>query len=197
MALYHDDVIKWKHFRVTGQLCGEFAGPGEFPAQRPMTRSFDVFFDMRLNKRSSKQPWGWWFETPSWSLWRHCNDEVNTNAFGIVLDFVTCPCDETIKWYHIIQICKCVLCCLYYWILDPIRLVIPSANLIWLQNLKCVDKTYSKLRPTYVSVTIRVSRLWGIQGLRRSKLITGRLHRNPTFYIGSIYSPGSFFIKTL
>ena len=45
-------------FRVTGHLCGEFTGPGEFPAQRPVTRSFDVFFDLRLNKRSSKQPWG-------------------------------------------------------------------------------------------------------------------------------------------
>ena len=60
-------------FRVTGPLCGEFAGPGEFPTQRPVTRSFHVFFDLRLNKRLSKQPWGWWFETPSWSLWRHCN----------------------------------------------------------------------------------------------------------------------------
>ena len=57
-------------FRVTGLLCGEFTGPGEFPTQRPVTRSFDVFFDMRMNKRLSKQPWGWWFETPSWSLWR-------------------------------------------------------------------------------------------------------------------------------
>ena len=26
----------------------------EFPAQRPVTRSFDVFFDLRLNKRLSK-----------------------------------------------------------------------------------------------------------------------------------------------
>ena len=60
-------------FRVTGPLCGEFTGPGEFPAQRPVTRSFDVFFDLRLNKRLSKQPRGWWFETPSWSLWRHRN----------------------------------------------------------------------------------------------------------------------------
>ena len=60
-------------FRVTGHLCGEFTGPGEFPAQRPVTRSFDVFFDLRPNKRLSKQPWGWWFETPSWSLWRQCN----------------------------------------------------------------------------------------------------------------------------
>ena len=30
-------------FRVTGLLCGEFTDPGEFPAQRPVTRSFDVF----------------------------------------------------------------------------------------------------------------------------------------------------------
>ena len=60
-------------FRVTGPLCWEFTGPGEFPTRRPVTRSFDVFFDMRLNKRLSKQPWGWWFETPLWPSWRQCN----------------------------------------------------------------------------------------------------------------------------
>ena len=47
---------------------------GEFPSQRPVTRSFDVFYDLRMNKRLSKQRWGWWFETPSRPLWRHCND---------------------------------------------------------------------------------------------------------------------------
>ena len=61
-------------FRVTGPLCGEFTGPGEFPTQRPVTRSFDFFFDLRLNKRLSKQSSSWWFETPPWSLWRQCND---------------------------------------------------------------------------------------------------------------------------
>ena len=60
-------------FHVTAPLCGEFTGPGEFPTQRPVTRSFDVYFDLRLNKRLSKQPWDWWFETLSWSLWRHRN----------------------------------------------------------------------------------------------------------------------------
>ena len=60
-------------FRVTGPLCGEITGPGEFSTQRPVTRNFDVFFHLRLNKRLRKQPWGWWFETPSWSLWRQCN----------------------------------------------------------------------------------------------------------------------------
>ena len=54
-------------FRVTGHLCGEFTG------DRPVTRSFDVFFDLRPNKQLSKQWWGWWFEMPSWSAWRHCN----------------------------------------------------------------------------------------------------------------------------
>ena len=38
-----------KNFRVTGPLCGEFTGPGEFPAQRPVTRSFDGFFDLCPN----------------------------------------------------------------------------------------------------------------------------------------------------
>ena len=65
--------------RVTGPLSGEISGSDEFLAQRPLTRSFDVFFD--LNKRLSKQPWGWWFETPSWSLWRQCNDE-KWHVFG-------------------------------------------------------------------------------------------------------------------
>ena len=47
-------------------LCtGNSPVTGEFPAQRPVTRSFDVFFDLRLNKRLSKQWCGWWFETPS------------------------------------------------------------------------------------------------------------------------------------
>ena len=47
---------------------------GEFPAQRPVTRSFYVFFDLRPNKRLSKQLWGWWFETHSPPLWRHSNE---------------------------------------------------------------------------------------------------------------------------
>ena len=60
-------------FHVTGPLCGEFTNPDEFPTQRPVMWSFDVFFDLRLNKWLSKQPWGCWFEMPSWSLWRQCN----------------------------------------------------------------------------------------------------------------------------
>ena len=60
-------------FLVTGHLCGEFTSPSEFPAHRPVTQSFDVFFDLRLNKRLSKQSWGWWFEMISCPLSRYRN----------------------------------------------------------------------------------------------------------------------------
>ena len=61
-------------FRVTSPLCSPVTD--EFPSQRPVTRSFDVFFDLRPNKRLSKQSGGWRIETPSRSLWRTCNCDV-------------------------------------------------------------------------------------------------------------------------
>ena len=60
-------------FRVTGHLCGNSTVTRESPAQRPVTRSFDDFFDQRLNKWLCKQWWDWWFDTTSHPLWRHCN----------------------------------------------------------------------------------------------------------------------------
>ena len=71
----HDDVIKWKHFpRYWPFVRGIHRSPVNSPHKGPVTRSFDVFFDLRLNKWLSKQSWGWWFETPSCSLWRPCNE---------------------------------------------------------------------------------------------------------------------------
>ena len=86
--------------RVAGPSCGDFTGPGEFPAQRPVTRSFDVFFDLRLNKQLSKQWWGWWFETPSWSLWRHCNEKLWRVHGSISQTFggAHCPKQWNIFW---------------------------------------------------------------------------------------------------
>ena len=72
-------------FRVTGLCAGNSPVTGEFPALRPVTRSFDVLFDMRLDKRLSKQSCGWWFKTSSHSLWRHRNDSVSTAALHNVL----------------------------------------------------------------------------------------------------------------
>ena len=74
------DIHKWwRHqmetFSALLALCaGNPPVTGEVPAQRPVTRNFDVFCDLRLNKRLSKQSWGWWLETPSCALWRHCNE---------------------------------------------------------------------------------------------------------------------------
>ena len=76
----------WRHqmetFSALPALCAENSPvTGEFPTQRPVARSFDVFFDLRLNKQLSKQSWGWWFETPSRPLWRQYNDISLSNGF--------------------------------------------------------------------------------------------------------------------
>ena len=68
----------WRHqietFSALLAICaGNSPVTDEFATQRPATRSFDVFFDLRLNKRLRKQSWGWWFETLSRPLWRHRN----------------------------------------------------------------------------------------------------------------------------
>ena len=68
-------------FSVLLAICaGNSPVSGEFPAQRPATRSFDVFFDLCLNKRLGKQLRGWWFETLYCPLWRHCNGFRSTFA---------------------------------------------------------------------------------------------------------------------
>ena len=84
---HHDDVIKRKYF------------PRYWPIhqwlvncpQGPVTRSFDVFFDLHLNKRLNKQRRGWCFETSSHPLWRYCNEML-----GFCMDICICPC----LWTH-------------------------------------------------------------------------------------------------
>ena len=49
---------------------------GEFPAERPVTLSFDVFFDLRPDEQLSKHWRRRGFEKPSQSLWRRCNNFV-------------------------------------------------------------------------------------------------------------------------
>ena len=68
----------WRHqmetFSALLAICaGNSPVSGEFPTQRPVTRSFGVFFDLHPNKRLSRQWWGWWFETLSCPLLRHGN----------------------------------------------------------------------------------------------------------------------------
>ena len=55
-------------------LCvGNSPVTGEFPSKRSVTRSFEVFFDLRLSKWLSIQPGRRWFKTPWSTFWRHCN----------------------------------------------------------------------------------------------------------------------------
>ena len=71
---HHNDVIKWKHFPRCWPYVREFIGHRWIPLTKASaTRSIDVFFDLRLDKRLSKQSRRRWFKPPSRSLWRHCN----------------------------------------------------------------------------------------------------------------------------
>ena len=100
----------WRHqmetFSALLAICaGNSPVPGEFPTQRPATRSFDVFFDLHLIKRLSKHSWGWWFETLSPPLWRHRNDHriPSTNgqwcrAFMVFLLLARICFRQTAEW---------------------------------------------------------------------------------------------------
>ena len=73
------DATWWRHqmetfFAVLAICAGNSPVTSGFPLQRPVTQSFDISFELRLNTRLSKQWWGWWFETPLRPLRRHCND---------------------------------------------------------------------------------------------------------------------------
>ena len=78
----------WRHhidtfFALLAFCAGHSPVTGEFPSQRPVTRSFDL----RLNKRLSKQLWGWWFETPRRYLWRQRNVLLFRQCFIFVNSF--------------------------------------------------------------------------------------------------------------
>ena len=106
-------------FSALQAICaGNSPVPGEFPAQRPVTRSFDVYFDLRPNKRPSKQSWGWWFETPSRPLCRHRNgSSISCRQFKIlylILAYVTLcslmtPFDVKHPWKTLVPVMACRL----------------------------------------------------------------------------------------
>ena len=73
-TLYHDDVIKWKHFPCYWAfLRGIHRLPVICPHKGQWRGALMFSLIWALNKRWRKQSWGWWFETQSRSLRRHCN----------------------------------------------------------------------------------------------------------------------------
>ena len=87
----HDDVTKWKHF------------PRYWPFVRGIHRSpgFNVFFDMRLNKRFRKQSWGWWFAMPTPSLWHHCYDSCINKDASVYEHTCICLYEFTYPYKHL------------------------------------------------------------------------------------------------
>ena len=72
---------RWRHqmetFFALLALCGANSPvTGEFPSQKPVTRSFYIFYGLRLDKWLNKPSRHQWFETPSRSLWRPCYDII-------------------------------------------------------------------------------------------------------------------------
>ena len=85
--VFGTDISWWRHqmetFTALLAICARNSTvPGEFPAQRPVTRRFDIYFDLRPNKRLSKQSWGWWLGIPSRPLWRHRNVTGNPSTWA-------------------------------------------------------------------------------------------------------------------
>ena len=99
-----------KTFSALLAICaGNSPATSEFPAQRPVTQSSDDFFDLRLNKRLSKQWRGWRFETPSRSLWRQWNEKCR-NADLLMHRHATCRLYPEVR-FHLHQNGAC---CAFY-----------------------------------------------------------------------------------
>ena len=143
----------WRHqmetFSALLAICaGNSTVPVEFPTQRPVTLSFDVYFDLRPNKRLSKQSWGWWFETLSWSLWRHCNDmkEFITMSWHLFRSKTTL-CNSVL-----INLCYSFACpsCIYFiltWVKWP---PLPWKNLN--TNQACSNYNFPSFSSPYVAI---------------------------------------------
>ena len=130
LHVLHDDVIKWKHFpRYWPFVRGIHRSPVNSP-HKGQWRG-DVFFDLPLNKRLRKQWCGWWFETPSRPVWRHCNVDcgpafaisrkVRPDHFAVTFDALDCEMPRfdtilrfknktftTVKLHH--RVCKVLGC---------------------------------------------------------------------------------------
>ena len=72
---HHYDVIKWKCFpRYWSFVSGIHRSLVNSPHKGKWRGALMFSLNCALNKQLSEQSWGWWFETPLRSLWRHCND---------------------------------------------------------------------------------------------------------------------------
>ena len=113
----------WRHqmetFSALLALCD---GNPQVTSQRPVTRSFDVFFGLSLNKRLSKQSRRRWFETPSLSLRHHCNVCIFLGLYALCIPISLTGSHQvkawnlgTHTWLYIIMIPCCNICISKTW----------------------------------------------------------------------------------
>ena len=93
---------RWRHQMETFSALPAFYEwnppvSGGFHSQRPVTRSLDVFFDVRLNKPLGKQSRRRWLDTPLRPLWRLCNDSIKPRSW---LSPSCSVYDKYILWYQ-------------------------------------------------------------------------------------------------
>ena len=77
---------------LLGLCAGNSPVTAEFPPRRPVTWRVDVFFDLRLKKKLSKQSRRWWFETPSHRLLGHCNDRYSNGIQTLAANLLCWKC---------------------------------------------------------------------------------------------------------
>ena len=111
----HDDVIKWKKIPYYWPFVrGIHRGPVNSPHKGQWRGALMFSLICALNKRLTKQWWSWWFETPSCSLWRHCNVSKSVRLAYYLLDCGSehmSQCNNTVymasAW---IVLCFCSVC---------------------------------------------------------------------------------------
>ena len=104
MGQSYDRLPWWRHqMEAFSALLGFCARYWVFVRWIPRESASDVFFDVCLNKRLYKQSRLRWFETPSRSLWRHCNDcgnhTIECPSASEFIQMVMCH-DNVMKWEH-------------------------------------------------------------------------------------------------
>ena len=85
-------------FHIIGPLWGESTGHQMvFIHKRPLMQSFDVFFDVGMEKLLNKQSSCQWSKTPMMLMWHHCYVILEWNKM------LSCNWDENAFWQFVIQ----------------------------------------------------------------------------------------------
>ena len=131
-------MVKRKHLSRYWPFEGEIQPVTGFSSQRPVMRSFDVFFDLSLNKRLSKLWRRRWFETPSPSLWRQCDvpSSKKEKEYYVLWGPHNCV-QNTIMYSGVVLIITRIKC--RYW--SGFQIYFVFQLLIFIDTISCASHT--------------------------------------------------------